>query len=185
MSRLGKMPIALPKGVDVKMAKDGSVQIKGPKGTLQLQFPLGITLKIDGQFAVVERDGTTALMKTMHGLYRSLLQNAVIGVNEGFMKKLALIGVGYRAAVKGHKLDLQVGFSHPTSFDIPKAIQVEVDEKGVLITIKGMDKHEVGQFAAIVRALKSPEPYKGKGIRYEDEYVRKKEGKAAKAAATA
>ena len=106
----------------------------------------------------------------------------MIGVTEGFEKRLSLIGVGYRAAVAGNKLDLQVGFSHPTSFEIPKTIQVAVD-KGTLIIIKGMDKHEVGQFAAIVRALKPPEPYKGKGIRYENEYVRKKEGKAAKAAA--
>ncbi|MBF8263673.1 MAG: rplF [Parachlamydiales bacterium] len=182
MSRLGKTPIALPKGVEVKGLKDGAVQIKGPKGTLNLTLPVGITFKIEDQMMIVERDEVLSLANAMYGLYRSLLKNCVIGVTEGFEKRLTLIGVGYRAAVAGSKLDLQLGFSHPTNMEIPKNIQVTVD-KGTLIIIKGMDKHEVGQFAAKVRSLKPPEPYKGKGIRYENEYVRKKEGKAAKAAA--
>jgi large subunit ribosomal protein L6 len=182
MSRLGKTPIALPKGVEVKGSKDGSVHVKGPLGTLQLQLPAGILFNIENQMIHVERDETLAPANALYGLYRSLLRSCVIGVSEGFEKKLSLIGVGYRAAVQGNKLDLQVGFSHPTSFVIPKNIQVVVD-KGILIVIKGMSKHEVGQFAAMVRSLKPPEPYKGKGIRYENEYVRKKEGKAAKAAA--
>jgi len=112
-------------------------------------------------------------------LHRSLIKNAVVGVTDGYEVKLSLIGVGYRANVQGHKLDLQLGFSHPTALDIPKAVQVTVD-KGIAISIKGVDKREVGQFAAAVRAMKPPEPYKGKGIRYENEFVRKKEGKAAK-----
>jgi large subunit ribosomal protein L6 len=182
MSRLGKTPIALPKGVEVKGSKDGSVQVKGPKGTLHIQLPEGIVFKIEDQMIVVERDESIGPANALYGLYRSLLKNCVIGVTDGFEKKLTLIGVGYRAAVAGNKLELQVGFSHPTSFEIPKSLQVVVD-KGTVIIIKGMDKHDVGQFAAIVRALKPPEPYKGKGIRYENEFVRKKEGKAAKAAA--
>lgn len=182
MSRLGKTPIALPKGVEVKGSKDGSVHVKGPKGTLQLQLPVGIHFKIEEQMIIIERDEKLAPANALYGLYRSLLMNCVVGVTEGFEKRLSLIGVGYRAAVAGNRLELQVGYSHPTSFEIPKTLQVVVD-KGTLIVIKGMDKHEVGQFAAIVRSLKPPEPYKGKGIRYENEYVRKKEGKAAKAAA--
>jgi large subunit ribosomal protein L6 len=182
MSRLGKMPIALPKGVDVKATKEGAVTVKGPKGSLHLQMPSGILLKIEDQNLIVERDEAIAPDNALYGLYRSLLKNCVIGVTEGFEKKLTLIGVGYRAAVAGNKLDLQVGYSHPTPIEIPSTIQVTVD-KGTLIIIRGMDKHAVGQFAAIVRSLKPPEPYKGKGIRYENEFVRKKEGKAAKAAA--
>jgi large subunit ribosomal protein L6 len=182
MSRLGKTPIALPKGVEVKGLKDGSVHVKGPLGTLQLKLPAGIHFKIENGMIFVERDVAVATKNALYGLYRSLLMNCVIGVSGGFEKKLSLIGVGYRATVVGNKLDLQVGYSHPTSFEIPKNIQVVVD-KGTMIAIKGIDKHEVGQFAAKVRSLKPPEPYKGKGIRYENEYVRKKEGKAAKAAA--
>jgi len=182
MSRLGKTPIALPKGVEVKGSKDGSVHVKGPKGTVQLQLPAGILFKIEDQMIIVERDEVIAPDNALYGLYWSLLRNCIIGVSDGFEKKLTLIGVGYRAAVAGDKLDLQLGFSHPTAVQIPKSLQVAV-EKGTVITVKGIDKHTVGQFAATVRAMKPPEPYKGKGIRYENEFVRKKEGKAAKAAA--
>jgi large subunit ribosomal protein L6 len=161
MSRLGKTPIPLPKGVEAKSSQDGAVQVKGPKGTLHLQLPVGISFKVENQMIIVERDEALALDNALYGLYRSLLKNCVIGVTDGFEKRLTLIGVGYRAAVAGNKLDIQVGFSHPTPIEIPKAIQVVVD-KGTLIIIKGMDKHEVGQFAASVRALKPPEPYKGK-----------------------
>ena len=179
MSRLGKIPISLPAQVEIKVTKEGLLQIKGPKGALQLQLPPGMTVKIDGQLVILERDEKICLEGAKHGLYRSLLKNCVIGVSDGYEIKLTLIGVGYRANVQGSKLDLQVGFSHPTSVDIPKSVQVLVD-KGVAIVVKGIDKQEVGQFAASVRAVKPPEPYKGKGIRYENEYVRKKEGKAAK-----
>ncbi len=182
MSRLGKTPVLVPKGVEIKAAKDGAVHLKGPKGSLELKLPTGISLKIEGQDAIVERNETLAPEKALHGLWRALLKNALLGVTEGFEIRLTLIGVGYRANVVGHKLDLQLGFSHPTALEIPKAVQVAVD-KGTTISIKGVDKREVGQFAAAVRAMKPPEPYKGKGIRYDfpiKEYVRKKEGKAAK-----
>ncbi len=179
MSRLGKTAISLPKGVEIKVAKEGTVHIKGPKGTLDLALPAGLTLRIDGQMVLLERDEVIAPTKALHGLYRSLIKNHVMGVSEGYEVELALVGVGYRANVQGNKLDLQLGFSHPTALPIPKTIQVVVD-KGVAISIKGIDKKEVGQFAAAVRGMKPPEPYKGKGIRYKNEYVRKKEGKAAK-----
>jgi large subunit ribosomal protein L6 len=179
MSRLGKTPVSLPKGVEVKALKDGTLQIKGPKGTTQLELPVGIAPKVEGSFLLLERDETLAPSKSIHGLYRSLLKNAIIGVSDGFEVKLLLIGVGYRANVVGTKVDLSLGYSHPTALDIPKNIQIVV-EKGTTISIKGIDKREVGQFAAAIRAMKPPEPYKGKGIRYENEFVRKKEGKAAK-----
>jgi large subunit ribosomal protein L6 len=178
MSRLGKTPIPLPKGVEVKATKEGRVDIKGQKGALHLQLPEGLILKIEDAQVFLECQDESA-SSAIHGLYRALLKNHVQGVSEGFAVELALIGVGYRANVQGSKLDLQVGFSHPTALDIPKAIQVVVD-KGVAIVVKGIDKNEVGRFAAQIRAIKPPEPYKGKGIRYKDEYVRKKEGKAAK-----
>lgn len=179
MSRLGKMPISLPKGVEIKAAKEGALEVKGPKGFLHLQLPLGLRLKLDGQFVSLERDEKLLSEKATHGLYRSLLKNCIVGVSDGYEVKLTLIGVGYRANVQGSMLDLQIGLSHPTQIPIPKSIQIVID-KGTAISIKGIDKQEVGQFAAAVRAKKPPEPYKGKGIRYENEYVRKKEGKAAK-----
>ncbi len=179
MSRLGKTPIPLPKGVGIKATKEGRVDIKGPKGTLQLQLPEGLTLKVEGAHALLERDEKNGPTSAVYGLFRALIKNNVLGVAEGYEVKLSMVGVGYRANVQGNKLDVQVGFSHPTMIDIPKALTVAVD-KGILISIKGADKNEVGRFAAAVRAIKPPEPYKGKGIRYENEYVRKKEGKAAK-----
>ena len=179
MSRLGKTPIPIPKGVEVKASKEGVISIKGPKGHLEMKLPTGLHLKIDGQVVTLERDEKIVPEKALHGLYRSLIKNNLIGVSEGYEVKLTLIGVGYRANVAGNKLDLQLGFSHPTFVEIPKTLQITVD-KGTSILVKGMDKHEVGQFAAAVRAMKPPEPYKGKGIRYKDEFVRKKEGKAAK-----
>ncbi len=179
MSRLGKTPIPIPKGVEIKATKDGAISIKGPKGHLEMKLPTGLHLKLEGHVATLECDEKLIPQKSFYGLYRSLLKNNVIGVVEGYEVKLTLIGVGYRANVQGQKLDLQLGFSHPTWVDIPKTIQVTVD-KGTSVSIKGVDKKEVGQFAAAVRAMKPPEPYKGKGIRYENEFVRKKEGKAAK-----
>jgi len=179
MSRLGKTPIPIPKGVEIKAGKDGAVSFKGPKGHLEMKLPVGLTLKIEDQMVLVECDEERIPQQAFYGLFRSLVKNNVIGVAEGYEVKLTLIGVGYRANVSGAKLDLQLGFSHPTWVDIPKTIQVTV-EKGTSVSIKGVDKKEVGQFAAQVRGMKPPEPYKGKGIRYENEYVRKKEGKAAK-----
>ena len=178
MSRLGKAPIPLPKGVKIKGSK-GEIEIKGDKGTLKKHFPEGISIKVDESQVTVEFDEKSGLAKPLFGLYRSLLNNIIIGVDEGFKKQLRLIGVGYRAVVKGDVLDLQLGFSHPSQVDIPNDIRIDV-EKSTLITISGIDKQAVGQFAANVRALRPPEVYKGKGIRYIDEYVRKKSGKSAK-----
>lgn len=178
MSRLGKTPIQLPKGVDVKL--EGSLlKVTGPKGTLTREVVKGITFKVEEGFVHVVNDESVELPRTTQGLFRALLNNMILGVTKGFEKKLSLIGVGYRAAVQGQKLDLQLGLSHPLQLPIPKNIQVTVD-KSVSILITGADKQAVGQFAANIRAQKPPEPYKGKGIRYEDEVVRKKAGKAAK-----
>lgn len=179
MSRLGKTPIAIPKGVEIKASKDGKVHFKGPKGALELHLPTGLQLKIEGEMALLERDEQTCPKKALHGLYRSLIKNNVVGVSEGFEIKLTLVGVGYRANIQGKKLDLQLGFSHPTVLDIPDSLTLNV-EKGTSISIKGADKRVVGEFAAKIRSKKPPEPYKQKGIRYENEHVRKKEGKAAK-----
>lgn len=178
MSRLGKTPIPLPKGVELKIA-EGQVHVKGPKGALSYPLRAGISLKIEETNALVEKDAKVEMPKTVHGFYRATVNNMIQGVSKGFQKRLSLVGVGYRAAVQGHLLDLQLGFSHPTQIPIPKSVQVAVD-KSVTITITGIDKHAVGQFAAAVRAMRPPEPYKGKGIRYEEERVRKKAGKAAK-----
>jgi large subunit ribosomal protein L6 len=178
MSRLGKSPIPLPDKVEVRIA-DGKVHAKGPKGSLSIPAQEGITVKIEGGRLVVEKDDRVEMPRTIHGLYRALINNMVIGVSKGFEVRLGLIGVGYRANVQGHMLDLQLGFSHPTQLKIPQGVTVAVD-KSVTIIISGIDKHLVGQFAAQVRGMKPPEPYKGKGVRYENEYVRKKAGKAAK-----
>lgn len=179
MSRLAKMPILLPKGVEIKAEGGGKVLFKGAKGTFSLTFPKGLSLKIEDGLAYVEKDEGGMASPAVHGLYRSLAKNALEGVATGYQVKLVMIGVGYRAAVQGNKLDLQVGNSHPTFVEIPNGLKVSVD-KGTVILIEGIDKALVGQFAATVRAHKPPEPYKGKGIRYENEFVRKKEGKAAK-----
>lgn len=178
MSRLGKTPIVVPKGIEIKVA-DKVLQVKGPKGTLSQELKDGVSVVVEDGKATVVVDESKEIPGAFHGLYRSLLNNMIVGTSKGFEKKLVLIGVGYRAAVQGHKLDLQLGFSHPTQLEIPKTVQVAVD-KSTTIIITGADKHAVGQFAAAVRAKKAPEPYKGKGIRYENEYVRKKAGKAAK-----
>lgn len=178
MSRLGKSPIIVPKGVEVKMDKQ-VLHVKGSKGTLSLELPKGINIRIEDADLYVDRDESIKLPKPSHGLYRAMVNNLIVGTSQGFTKKLILIGVGYRATVQGSVLDLQLGYSHPTQIEIPANVQVSV-EKSVTITITGIDKHSVGQFAAAVRAMRPPEPYKGKGIRYENEFVRKKAGKAAK-----
>jgi large subunit ribosomal protein L6 len=178
MSRLGNSPIAIPDKVEIKIV-DGKVNANGPKGQLSIPSREGITVKLEGNKLVVLKDEKVEMPKTMHGLYRALINNMVIGVSKGFEVRLGLVGVGYRAAVQGQMLDLQLGFSHPTQLKIPKGVNITVD-KSVTIVISGIDKHLVGQFAAQVRGMKPPEPYKGKGIRYENEVVRKKAGKAAK-----
>lgn len=177
MSRKGKLPIPLPKGVEVKVT-DAEVSVKGPKGSLHQPIVPGVVVKVeDGQILVGLADEKSNL-NHFHGLYRTLIENMVVGTTEGFEKRLEMIGVGYRAAVQGELLDLQLGFSHPTKLPIPKGLTVKVD-KNTQITITGSDKHLVGQFAATIRSKRPPEPYQGKGIRYVGEYVRKKAGKAA------
>lgn len=178
MSRLGKTPIPLPEKVEVKII-DSTIQAKGPKGSLKQACLEGIKLAIEDGRVLVTTEETAKISNRDYGLYRALINNLVIGVSKGFEVRLSLIGVGYRAQVQGQVLDLQLGFSHPTKISIPQGLSVVV-EKNVLIIITGIDKHLVGQFAASVRAMKPPEPYKGKGIRYENEVVRKKAGKAAK-----
>ncbi len=178
MSRLGKSPIALPEKVEITIA-DGMVHAKGPKGNLSIPAHPGISVKVEDNRLIVEKDEKVEMPRTTHGLYRALINNLVVGVSKGFEVRLSLVGVGYRAAVQGQMLDLQLGFSHPTQLKIPKGVNITVD-KSVTVILSGIDKHLVGQFAAQVRGMKPPEPYKGKGIRYENEFVRKKAGKAAK-----
>lgn len=177
MSRIGKFPIPLPKGVEVKVS-DKEIVVKGPKGTLTQTLLDGLAVKVEPTelHVVLTRDDQE--LSPLWGLYRALIANMVQGTTVGFDKKLEMVGIGYRAAVQGNLLDLQIGFSHPTKIPIPEGIKVVVD-KGNLITVSGINKQAVGQFAAAVRAIRPPEPYQGKGIRYEGEYVRKKAGKAA------
>lgn len=177
MSRKGKAPIQLPKGIETTIAK-GKVSIKGPKGTSVLDIGPEVDVEVKDNVIFVSLNEKHADKSNFHGLYRSLIANMVVGTTTGFEKKLQMVGVGYRAAVQGNVLDLQLGFSHPTKLPIPAGMQVKVD-KNTLIIINGINKQEVGQFAATVRSMRPPEPYQGKGIRYEDEYVRKKAGKAA------
>jgi len=181
MSRKGRMPISLPKGVEVKVVNK-LVTVKGPKGTLSQEIADGVTVTIEQDVLHVTVANDSRDMARLHGLYRTLIYNMVVGTTEGFKKRLEMVGVGYRAALQGSLLDLQIGCSHPTALAIPAGIKVTVD-KNTVIEMESIDKQRVGQFAAEVRAMKPPEPYQGKGIRYAGEYVRKKAGKAAKTAA--
>lgn len=177
MSRKGKLPIPLPKGVEVKVS-DSEISVKGPKGTLKQKMMPGIRVHVESTQVLVTLDEDKSDLNHFYGLYRALINNMVIGTTEGYEKRLEMIGVGYRAAVQGELLDLQLGFSHPTKLPIPKGLTVKVD-KNTQIIISGFDKHLVGQFAANIRSKRPPEPYQGKGIRYLGEFVRKKAGKAA------
>lgn len=176
MSRIGSAPIDIPTGVDVAV-KGQSVTVKGPKGELTRVMDEPITAKVDDRVLTVGRSNDARQSKALHGLFRALLNNMVIGVDKGFSKELAIVGVGYRAALKGKALEIQVGFSHVVNLETPDGIAVEVPEPTKII-VSGIDKELVGQHAANIRAIKKPEPYKGKGIRYVDEYVRRKAGKA-------
>ena len=176
MSRVGKLPVALPKGVEINVAGE-SVSVKGPLGTLTLPLARGIRLKKDGEQVVVETaaDGADHADE-MSGTTRALLANMVAGVTKGFEKRLALVGVGYRAQAQGDRLNLTLGFSHPVVHQMPKGVKVETPTQTEIV-IKGIDKHLVGQVAATVRGYRPPEPYKGKGVRYADEVVVLKETK--------
>jgi large subunit ribosomal protein L6 len=181
MSRVGKLPIPIPSGVDVKV--DGSrVSVKGPKGELQRDFSEQITVTVEDGQAVVTRADDQRDSRALHGLTRALLQNMITGVSDGYAKTLKIVGVGYRAAAQGKGLELQVGFSHPVQVDAPAGISLEVPDPTTIV-VGGIDKELVGQVAANIRKVRPPEPYKGKGIRYENERVRRKAGKAGVATA--
>ncbi len=179
MSRVGKEPIAIPSGVDVTL-EGRRVVVKGPNGTLAHQAPEAITVSRDGDMLVVTRPDDERENRALHGLTRSLVQNMVVGVSQGFSRELEIVGVGYRAQAQGpSKLELQVGFSHPVRFEAPEGVTFEVPQP-TRIVVRGADKQLVGQVAADVRKSRPPEPYKGKGIRYVDEHVQRKAGKSAK-----
>lgn len=179
MSRIGKMPITLPKGVTVKL--DGpAISVTGAKGTLARAFHPDMQIDLHGGVLVVERPSDSREHRSLHGLTRALLNNMVVGVTQGFVRRLEIVGVGYRAEMEGKTLVIYAGYSHPVRMEPPAGIQFAAEERGRLIIVSGIDKELVGELAARIRKVRPPEPYKGKGIRYQGELVRKKEGKTGK-----
>ena len=178
MSRIGRMPIAVPAGVTVEIAENNKVTVKGPKGTLERVLPAEMEITQEGSEVVVKRPNDLKKMKSLHGLTRTLINNMVVGVTEGYTKVLEVNGVGYRAAKQGNKLNLSLGYSHPVEMVDPEGVTTAVD--GNKITVSGIDKEKVGQYAAEIREKRAPEPYKGKGIKYADEVIRRKVGKTGK-----
>ena len=181
MSRIGKQPIEIPSGVDVSVGEDSLVTVKGPRGTLTQRLHPEMHIVQEEGVVRVERPSDEGVHRSLHGLTRTLLANMVEGVTKGYEKRLAIVGVGYRAAMKGSDLEIQVGYSHPVVVSAPEGIEFETPT-ATSIVVRGNDKQQVGEVAANIRKIRKPEPYKGKGIRYENEYVRKKAGKAAKGA---
>ena len=179
MSRIGRMPIAIPSGVTVDIAENNKVTVKGPKGTLERVLPEAMDIKVDGEEVVVSRPNDLKKNKALHGLTRTLIYNMVIGVTEGYEKKLEVNGVGYRAQKQGKKLVLSLGYSHPVEMEDPEGIETVLDGQNKII-VKGIDKEKVGQYAAEIRSKRAPEPYKGKGIKYDTEVIRRKVGKTGK-----
>ena len=179
MSRIGRMPIAIPAGVTVEIAENNKVTVKGPKGTLERVLPEEMTIKVEGSEVVVTRPNDLKKMKSLHGLTRTLIANMVKGVTDGYEKVLEINGVGYRAQKQGKKLVLSLGYSHPVEMEDPEGLETVVEGTNK-ITVKGIDKEKVGQFAAEIRDKRRPEPYKGKGIKYADEVIRRKVGKTGK-----
>jgi large subunit ribosomal protein L6 len=182
MSRIGKQPVAVPSGVEVTVAEGNLVTVKGPRGSLSQAMHPNMKIVVEGGEIRVERPDDEGFNRGLHGLTRSLLANMVAGVTQGFEKRLSIVGVGYRAALKGKDIEIQVGYSHPVLVSQPDGIEFEVPSP-TSIVVRGNDKAQVGEVAANIRKIRKPEPYKGKGIRYENEVVRKKAGKAAKGAA--
>ena len=178
MSRIGKMPIAVPAGVTVEIAENNKVTVKGPKGTLERVLPSEMDIKLENGEVVVTRPNDLKKMKSLHGLTRTLIANMVTGVTEGYTKTLEINGVGYRAQKQGKKLVLSLGYSHPVEMEDPEGLESVVEDNK--ITVKGIDKEKVGQYAAEIRGKRAPEPYKGKGIKYADEVIRRKVGKTGK-----
>ena len=178
MSRIGRMPIAVPAGVTVDIAENNHVTVKGPKGTLERTLPTEMEIKKEGDEIIVTRPNDLKKMKSLHGLTRTLIHNMVVGVSEGYEKTLEVNGVGYKAQKSGNKLTLSLGYSHPVEMIDPEGLEAVVD--GNKIIVKGIDKEKVGQYAAEIRDKRRPEPYKGKGIKYADEVIRRKVGKTGK-----
>ena len=178
MSRIGRMPIAIPDGVTVTIAENNQVTVKGPKGTLERVLPAEMDIKQEGSEIIVTRPNDLKKMKSLHGLTRTLIHNMVVGVTAGYEKTLEVNGVGYRASKSGNKLTINLGYSHPVEMSDPEGLEAVVD--GNKIIVKGIDKEKVGQYAAEIRDKRRPEPYKGKGIKYADEVIRRKVGKTGK-----
>ena len=179
MSRIGNKVIVIPAGVEVTVGATNEIKVKGPKGELTRQFNEAISFEVEGAQITVKRPNEEKFTKMIHGTSRALLNNMIVGVSDGYTKELEIIGVGYRAMMQGKKLVLNAGYSHPVEFETPEGLTVEVPAQTQVI-ITGIDKEVVGEFAAVVRKVRPPEPYKGKGIRYKGEHVRRKEGKKAK-----
>lgn len=178
MSRIGNKLITIPAGVTVEVADGNEVTVKGPKGTLTRTFSTMMDIQVADGVVTVKRSNDAKHTKQLHGTTRALLNNMVVGVSEGYAKELELVGIGFRAAVKGNKLTMQVGYSHASELDIPEGITVTCGS-ATDVKVEGIDKQLVGEFAADIRAVRKPEPYKGKGIRYKGEHIRRKEGKTA------
>lgn len=179
MSRIGRMPIAIPAGVTVDIAENNKVTVKGPKGTLERVLPVEMKITVEGSELAVTRPNDLKKMKSLHGLTRTLISNMVVGVTDGYQKILEINGVGYRAAKAGKELTLTLGYSHPVVMVDPEDIEATLEGQNKII-VKGIDKEKVGQYAAEIRDKRRPEPYKGKGIKYADEVIRRKVGKTGK-----
>ncbi|HEY6930952.1 MAG TPA: 50S ribosomal protein L6 [Thermoanaerobaculia bacterium] len=177
MSRIGKMPVAIPKGVEVKADRE-LVRVKGPKGELTNRIPTGLSVRVEGGQVLVGRANDEKAQRALHGLLRSLVANSVEGVTKGFSRDLEIVGVGYKAEVKGKAVVFSLGYSHPVNFPIPEGISVALDAKAGKLTVSGADRQKVGQTAAEIRKLRVPDPYKAKGIKYANEVIRRKVGKA-------
>ena len=176
MSRIGRLPVKIPKGVKVSVS-EGSVLLEGPKGKVTQEYSPEVTVKVEGDMVVVTRSDDSRTAKSRHGLYRNLIKNALIGLSDGFARILLITGVGYKAEVKGKALVLTLGYSTPIEYPIPEGITMEV-ENNTRVTVKGSDRQKVGQICSEIRSFRPVEPYKGKGIKYENEYVRRKVGKS-------
>ena len=179
MSRIGRLPVTIPAGVTVEIDENNKVTVKGPKGTLERELPTEMEIKVDGETIVVTRPNDLKRMKSLHGLTRTLINNMVVGVTNGYEKVLEVNGVGYRAAKSGNKLTLSLGYSHPVEMIDPEGVETVVEGQNKIL-VKGIDKEKVGQYAAEIRDKRRPEPYKGKGIKYADEVIRRKVGKTGK-----
>ena len=179
MSRIGRMPIAIPAGVTVAIAENNVVSVKGPKGELVRELPVEMEIKEEEGKIIVTRPNDLKRMKSLHGLTRTLIANMITGVTAGYEKKLEINGVGYRAAKAGKKLTLSLGYSHPVEMEDPEGIETVMEGQNIIF-VRGIDKEKVGQFAAEIRSKREPEPYKGKGIKYADEVIRRKVGKTGK-----